>query len=195
ERALRWARRRPAAAALVVVSGLAVCALLATGGWYSARLQAALDEARAGRREADDARADAERSARASQQQLVRLTVGNGIRQQEDGDLAGALVWLADALGREEDPQKRDIHRLRLALFRAQCPRLVQLWFHDDAVVHAEHSPDGGRVLTVAGKQARVWDALTGQPGTPPPAHGSAVPHATLSPDGRPRAPPSAHPA
>lgn len=41
-RALRWAKRRPAAAALVAVSALAAAGLLAGGLWYNARLQDAL---------------------------------------------------------------------------------------------------------------------------------------------------------
>jgi tetratricopeptide (TPR) repeat protein len=45
ERALKWARRRPAAAALLVVSGLAVLGLLLLSLGYDARLQAQRDEA------------------------------------------------------------------------------------------------------------------------------------------------------
>jgi tetratricopeptide (TPR) repeat protein len=45
ERAVKWARRRPAAAALVVVSALAAVALLALGIGYNAELRAERDEA------------------------------------------------------------------------------------------------------------------------------------------------------
>jgi serine/threonine-protein kinase len=45
ERALKWARRRPAAAALLAVSGLAVLGLLLLSLGYDARLQAQRDEA------------------------------------------------------------------------------------------------------------------------------------------------------
>src|SRR5262249_9740020 len=38
ERAVKWARRRPAAAALVAVSVLAALALLGGGAWFTARL-------------------------------------------------------------------------------------------------------------------------------------------------------------
>jgi tetratricopeptide (TPR) repeat protein len=42
ERAWKWGRRRPAAAALVLVSGLAVVSMVAGGLWYNARLSEAL---------------------------------------------------------------------------------------------------------------------------------------------------------
>jgi serine/threonine-protein kinase len=54
ERALRWARRRPAAASALAVGVAAAAALLASGLVYHARLRAALEEAR--RAEADAAR-------------------------------------------------------------------------------------------------------------------------------------------
>src|SRR5262249_30597191 len=45
ERAAKWAKRRPALAALLVVSGLSVLSLLVVSLVYNARLQAALGEA------------------------------------------------------------------------------------------------------------------------------------------------------
>jgi tetratricopeptide (TPR) repeat protein/tRNA A-37 threonylcarbamoyl transferase component Bud32 len=45
-RAAKWVRRRPALAALVGVSVLAVLSLLVGGLWYSAKLKVALDESR-----------------------------------------------------------------------------------------------------------------------------------------------------
>jgi eukaryotic-like serine/threonine-protein kinase len=47
ERLIKWARRRPAEAALVAVSLLAVVSLLGGGVWYNARLRAARDRAEA----------------------------------------------------------------------------------------------------------------------------------------------------
>jgi WD40 repeat protein/serine/threonine protein kinase len=49
-------------------------------------------------------------------------------------------------------------------------------------------SPDGRRLLTVSGEaisQARVWDAATGQPLTPPMSATASISSAAFSPDGR----------
>jgi WD40 repeat protein/tetratricopeptide (TPR) repeat protein len=56
---------------------------------------------------------------------------------------------------------------------------------HRGQVLHAGFSPDGRRVVTAAADQtARVWDAATGQPVTPPLRHRGKVRHAAFSPDG-----------
>jgi serine/threonine protein kinase len=60
ERTLKWARRRPAAAALIVVSIAAVVSLLAGALWYNAKLRAALQTAEDRRQEAMVERSRAE---------------------------------------------------------------------------------------------------------------------------------------
>jgi WD40 repeat protein len=84
---------------------------------------------------------------------------------------------------------------------------------HTGAVFHAEFSPDSRRVVTASSQadtgiafaaylglpsaasinaprtsgtgEARVWDAATGEPLTPPLRHSNLVGHAAFSPDGR----------
>ncbi|MBI3418442.1 MAG: protein kinase [Verrucomicrobia bacterium] len=55
----------------------------------------------------------------------------------------------------------------------------------DDYLQWAAFSPEGARVLTASrDRTARVWDALTGKPLTPPLPHDRAVSRAAFSPDG-----------
>ncbi len=55
----------------------------------------------------------------------------------------------------------------------------------DDWLLWAAFSPEGERVVTASrDRTARVWDALTGQPLTPPLPHDRAVSRAAFSPDG-----------
>jgi thiol-disulfide isomerase/thioredoxin len=66
ERAVKWARRRPAAAALLVVIGLAALGLSLGGWWYNGRLQAALATAEDRRQEAEQRRHEADEQHRAA---------------------------------------------------------------------------------------------------------------------------------
>ncbi|MCY2962424.1 MAG: protein kinase [Planctomycetota bacterium] len=68
-RVVKWARRRPAAAGLSVVSGLALLALvgLAVGAWYYGQLREALMETEAARGQAEDARGRAEMTSTAAE--------------------------------------------------------------------------------------------------------------------------------
>jgi WD40 repeat protein len=55
----------------------------------------------------------------------------------------------------------------------------------DDAVRVVRFSADGQRIATAGGKHARVWDARSGQPVTPPLRNAGGVFRAEFSPDGR----------
>src|SRR5262249_49921128 len=135
QRAVKWARRRPALAGLVAVSALAVLVLL-VGGWaYNVRLQAALHEA--------DVKAEE------SRQLLVRLNVADGARLLDEGNWYGALVWFTDALRRDAGrPGREEMHRIRLDAVLRRSPALKQLWFHGGVVRAARFSPDGRRAVT-----------------------------------------------
>jgi WD40 repeat protein len=208
ERLWRWCRRNPAVATLtaVVATLLAAAALSATGlaiylGQVAQQERAARDnerdakiaaqqaqqEATTQAREAEQARRQAEASDGQSRKRLVQLMTAEGMRLVDDGDLFGSLPWLAEALRLDAgDPQREDIHRRRLAAVLRQCPRLEQVFFHDNEIFDAAFSPDGLRVVTTSADfTARVWDSSTGRPVTPPLQHANCVLTASFSRDGR----------
>src|SRR5262249_50694378 len=121
-----------------------------------------------------------------SRQRLVRLQVAQGAHALDEGDWYGALVWFSEALTLDQGhPERERMHRLRIAAVLRQCPPLLQTWFHDAPVRHAEFSRDGRYVLTVSEDHtARVWDAATGEPAGPPLKHQGAVLHGDFRADG-----------
>jgi eukaryotic-like serine/threonine-protein kinase len=181
ERALKWARRRPALAALYTVSAAAVVAIV----FYNVFLQSAFTDANNQRIAAQKARTAAENALEERRQQLVQARLAEGTRFLEDGDWFGALLPFADAARLDQkDPNRAAIHGVRLNTILRQCPRLVQFWRHDGEARFSEFSPDGGHVLTVAGDLARLWDVATGKEVSRL-SHGKEIVATALSADGR----------
>src|SRR5262249_28786076 len=138
---------------------------------------------------------EASRSADESRERLVRLSVANGARSMNEGDLPIALLWFVNALNLEQnDPEHQRPHRLRCASVLQDCPKLLQVLPHRGKVEYAEFSPDGRRILTTSGSGsgeklgdgvAFIWDVATGALLTGPLEHSNTVAHARFSPDGR----------
>ncbi|HWO21217.1 MAG TPA: TIR domain-containing protein [Kofleriaceae bacterium] len=77
----------------------------------------------------------------------------------------------------------------------ASADRTARLWdartgqellviTHDASVSRAELSPDGRHVLTTCGVAARVWDAVSGEPVSPPIEHEARIAGAAFGADG-----------
>ncbi len=200
QKARKWcARHRPLVVTATVVAAIAavVVAVISTVAAVrldrlSERLQATAEAERNAAQREREAKSDAIRAekvarerAEDSRQRLVRLNVANGIRLMNEGNFFDSLVWFAEALKLEQgEPAKEETHRTRFAAVLQQCPTLVQLFVQDSAITHAEFSPDGRKVLTAAGRSARVWDAFTGGPITPPLEHRDRVTCACFNSDG-----------
>jgi WD40 repeat protein len=101
--------------------------------------------------------------------QLVGLTVAAADERINAGDPVAALPGLVDGLATLEAEKVHDADleralRIKFAAITALAPKPVRVWVEPDAVVHAELSADGSRVLTVnRDGTARVTDATTGE--------------------------------
>jgi WD40 repeat protein len=187
-RAWRWARRRPAAAALLAVSALAALALVGGGvaGYYStwlrdsnARLVGALDEAGRQRDRADKARGEAEEARREKESLLYLMSSREAHTAWREND-----VQRADDILRGCRPQQPPwewcyLHRL--------ChSELLTLQGHAGEVKSVAWSPDGTRLASASYDRAvQIWDARTGQRApTALLGHTNAVFGVAWSPDG-----------
>jgi WD40 repeat protein len=193
ERTLKWARRRPATAALVVVSGLAGVLLLAgltVSNLLISQAQRKTEQALAERTAALEAVEEEQRRTHAALQREIRTSYFQRLALAE-GELTVGVAQFANHLAYSPDG---------MYLVTTTWGRAVRLWdvssgqeafaIRDlpEATVGAVFSPDGWRLAAACGKQVHVWDAtpvsederawtLSG--------HRRAVASLAFSPDGR----------
>jgi WD40 repeat protein/serine/threonine protein kinase/Flp pilus assembly protein TadD len=179
ERLWRWSKRNPVMASLIGAVALLLLAVT-VGAILSAVYYGRMAESE------QRAKNEAEKTAEESRQRLAQQYLASGVRLMDDGDPSGSLPWFTESLRLQQgDPERDEVHRLRLAAVLRQCPRLTQFWPHQGLVNAASFSRDGRRVVTAStDKTARVWDVQTGQPVCAPLVHDSALIDAEFSPDG-----------
>jgi WD40 repeat protein/serine/threonine protein kinase len=201
ERSWRWCRRNPALAGalggiLVALLGGLAFSLHYAFGEKAAReradqreQEARTNETRAVTNEnwARENEKQARQSAELARRQVEHLYVANGRKEEDDGKLFNALLWLARPLQGVHGPVVDEAtHRLRLGCyFRfARKPALLQILDHQEPVARAAFSPDGRSIVTAGrGRTALTWDVATGEPLLTLP-HQSSVLFAAFSPDG-----------
>jgi WD40 repeat protein len=194
ERAWRWCRRNPMAASLTAAL-LVLLIAVAVGSTVAAIfLNQKESEARHNADLADEAKGQAEQERERMRNLLSRQYVAKGNQLVNQGDLLGSLPWFTEALLLDRDDSERaQLHRVRLGTVLRQCPRLVQIWSHEEGIHHAEASSYGRWIVVATGNgekpgtrgKVQVYDAVTGKAHGPPLEESDGYRHASFSPDGR----------
>jgi WD40 repeat protein len=203
ERALKWAKRRPALASLLLVVLLAALGLSGGGVWFTLRLdrerRRAEDNATAegkARQEADAARRDALKQLDRAETSLYVNGLGRADRETELHDLLRSNVFL--------DECRRDYRNWEWRHLRARNHYTVPLHTfpgNGSLVSNVVFSPDGSRLAGVrAGAlppgrrgfdeldnkpdEVKVWDARTGAELLSLRGHTRTIWAVAISPDG-----------
>jgi WD40 repeat protein len=180
-RVRKWARRRPATAALfasiVAVTALGLAGII----WQWRRAEVALNASIEGSRRESRLRMEAARLA-------ANLSFDDGQTLLAQGSPARGLLWSARALGLAPAAEEhlQWLLRVNLADQIRRLRPLERILPHTAPVRCVAFSPDGRVVLTAGDDQAaRQWEAATGKPVGEPMLHRGRVTSARFSPDGR----------
>jgi WD40 repeat protein/tRNA A-37 threonylcarbamoyl transferase component Bud32 len=163
ERAAKWARRRPALAALVAVSTLALLALLGGGDWFTIQLNAARVQAEGLAEAEGQARAVAETKEREAgfNQYVAQMHLVQ--REYEAGNISRVRELLEIQV--PQAPYAMDNRNFEWRYWqRMSHQELLTLQGHAGEVRGVAYSPDGSRLASWGNDQkVRVWDATNGQ--------------------------------
>lgn len=185
-----WRNKGMVAATATITTVLVLGLATSTWQWRSA-ISARRGEAQQRQRAEERAAAEAEAKLAETRQRLraehavsqMRIQKADECRANEQA--LTALSYLARVL--RDDPSNHVAAGMLLATlsYHSFCLPTVEPLQHNDAVMFAEFSPDGSRIVTASrDRTARVWDASTGQALTEPLKHDGIVKTARFSPDG-----------
>jgi WD40 repeat protein/serine/threonine protein kinase len=182
ERAWIWAKRRPAAAALLLVSGLAALASVGAGvAWvYKTRIEESYKDAEQQRQVAEQQRQRAETALAEAEFQRYFHHIARAVAGLREGNMVQVEKLLDDC---PPDRRSWEWHYLK----RLCHTDLLTLRGHSEGINGVAYSPDGTRLASASSDRTlRVWDAVTGQEVLPPlRGHTDIVVAVAYSPDGK----------
>ena len=194
-RVVKWAKRRPAIAALLVVCAVGALAAFAAVTWEGRQARLAQGRAEAAqaaekleRLAADEARQRETKERLLYQGVTARLLRDRALRHCNEGDVGRGLLWLAESLRLvpENDPELGRAIHTNLTGWQTQLHPLRALLEHQGRVMAAAWSPDGRLVLTACtDRNARLWNAASGELHGKPLRLPRGVSRAAFSPDGK----------
>ena len=193
ERLVKWTRRRPAAAAVLGVSLLALMVLMAGGVWHTAQLQDALsaaDRARIDAQTERDASLQAKNLAEERERLVREYVYGAQVRQAQQLWDHADLRHMREQLGPYAAPPGAGLagdprEFTWRYLWRLSRSDRRTLRGHEDDVYFVGYSPDGATLITTGREgTVRLWDAATGRPRFVFRGHDGDANWAALSPDG-----------
>ena len=174
ERTAKWARRRPAVAALLAVCAVALVGGLLGWGWFTGAIQSERDKANAASQDSAQkavaehlAWEESERqkeNAQAAQRQtdivLVDMETSFGLAASEQGRSATAALWFASAARRStHDPERQQYNRIRFAMSERQAVTPLRAVDVGEEVVEMALHPDAKYLLSRTGSGRWVlWD-------------------------------------